>query len=189
FMKKMMCRFIEMDYDRGLLMLKDLLERGEVLSKLTFSPRVAVASTPYVGITRECPIAELGDHMEGDFKKLRDWSLDKGLSPCRPPFSIYEKWDLKKGLARYTAAYPLDEIPDELPDGAARGELPACESFVVTHQGSYHHLGNAWTAGMMRAKAKAFRQSRRIMPFETYPNNPDNTAEEDLLALVHFPLK
>ena len=35
----------------------------------------------------------------------------------------------------------------------------------------------------------SIRQSRKIAPFETYENDPEETPENELLTVVHFPVK
>ena len=41
----------------------------------------------------------------------------------------------------------------------------------------------------MHGRAKLFRQSRKVIPFETYENSPEEVAETELVTLVHFPVK
>src|SRR5688572_14360484 len=54
FMKKIMTAYIGMDFSRGLGMLKDYLETGNVPSKLTFKGITPYAGCTYVGIRTSC---------------------------------------------------------------------------------------------------------------------------------------
>lgn len=186
-MKSMMTAFVGSDFQRGLLMLKDLAESGGVPSKLDFPGIREVAARRYIGITTECPIAGIGPHMQKDFARLGEWLGRSGLQPSGPAFSICPKWDPVKGITRYTACIPLDEVPSNHPFES--GELAAGRAYLVRHTGPYRHLGNAWAAGMMHARAKVFPSSRSAPPFEVYENDPAETPDHALVTLVHLPAR
>ena len=61
---------IGMDYDRGLAMLKEYVETGEVSSDLEFKGASDFAGGKYVGIKTDTSIENIGTAMEGDFEKL-----------------------------------------------------------------------------------------------------------------------
>ncbi|MEM6822045.1 MAG: GyrI-like domain-containing protein [Verrucomicrobiota bacterium] len=188
-MKSMMEALVGMDYQRGLLMLKDYLETGSVPSKLDISGAQEIEGFPYIGIKSNCAIADIGPSMERDFQKLEDWIKESGVQPSGPAFSIYHKWDLVKGQGSYTSGFSLESMPEGLPSEFTSGQLPSCQAFVIKHTGPYHHLGNAWSAGMGRAQNKIFAENKRIAPFEFYENHPKEVAENDLVTSVCFPIK
>ena len=188
-MTKMMVVFIGMDYERGLTMLKQHIEGGRVLSKLDFPGIESFPGYRYVGIRTSCSIDSIGECMSRDFEKLKNWMGQSGINPPAPPFSIYHKWKPVAGLAEYTVALPVEKHPDNAPVGMFNDTFPACACYVVRHTGPYPQLGNAWSAGMMHSRAKVFAQKRGIPPFETYANDPEETAETELVTLVHFPVK
>ena len=189
FMRPMMTALIGMDYRRGLTMLKDYVETGSVPSRLEFPGEQAVASTPYIGIRRGCSIDDIGSVMAADSQRLQAWSEGEGQQRGGNPFCIYHRWDLIKGLTEYTFAVPLASALSEAPNGFTIGERPACRAFVVKHTGPYQHLGNAWSAGMFRARNKIFRQSRTVPPFEILENQRGEVPDAQLVTTVHFPLK
>lgn len=188
-MTKMMICFIGMDYERGLKMLKDLIETGSVPSKLEFPGTQPVAARRYVGIRTACPVTEIEKHMGSDFTKLKEWLRESGAQPSGKPLSIYHKWDFKTGTTEYTIGFPMEGALPQLPAGFVEESIPECEAYLVKHTGPYRHLGNAWGGGMIHGRAKKFRQSRKTMPFETYENDPDEVSEEELVTIVHFPVK
>ena len=55
FMKKSMTAMIGMDYERGLAMLKEYVEKGEVHSKLDFKGTQSFPGMQYIGIKTSCP--------------------------------------------------------------------------------------------------------------------------------------
>lgn len=187
FMKKPMCAWIGSDYERGLLMLKDLAEKGEVPSRLEFPGIEPVSAIPYVGIRGSCPTAEIAPHMERGFGRLGDWLSANSLVPSGPMFSIYHKWDMVHGRAEYTCAVPLDAAPAPLPDGFHGETVPGGKAYVILHTGAYRHLGNGWAAGMMRARAREFRCPRGEAPMEIYRNDPGDTPENGLVTEIRMP--
>lgn len=188
FMVRTMRALVGMDYERGLLMLKDYLETGSVPSKLEFPGIETFEGFNYIAIKTRCTIAGLGEAMEKDFARLVDY-LDVDAASMERCFSIYHKWNLVKGNAEYSAGCPVTSIPDNLPEGFVVGEFPSCKVYKVVHTGPYRHLGNAWSSGLMRGRAKLFKQSKKVHPFETYDNDPEQAPENELITNIHFPVK
>ena len=189
FMKKMMVAFIGSDYERGLSMLKDHLETGSVLSKLDLVGREQYKGVHYVGIETACATNDISSAMEKDMKRLGEWIGESKVTPAGPPFSIYRKWDLVKGLAEYTVGFPIHAQSSQLPADLVAGKIPPCEVYKIKHTGSYRHLGNAWTTGHALSRAKVFAFNKKIDAFEIYENDPHVTAEGELVTLLHFPVR
>jgi len=189
FMKNMMVAFIGMDYQRGLDMLKAYAETGSVPSKLEFPGPKSFPGCEYVGAHRACTMEQMPGGMEEDFSKLKSWLQSSGTEAAGVPFSIYHKWDMVKGLVEYTACIPVASAAADLKDGLRSGSIPACQTYPVKHTGRYSFLGNAWSSGHMHGRSKKFKMNKGIHPFETYENDPDNTDENDLVTVVHFPMK
>ena len=185
-MRPTMVRMIRMNYERGLSMLKEKLETGEVDSRLEYSANEAFPARAYIGIKRACSMNEFEERMGSDFKKLTSVVKEKGIEVTEF-FSVYEVWNLGKGEVVYTVCAGVDgEV--EVPDGFVLGLREACDAFVVKHTGGYHHLGNAWAAGMVRAQSKPplFKQSKKVMPFEIYDCQPG--CGEEVVTRVVMPL-
>ena len=188
FMKKMMTAYIGMDFTRGLAMVKDYLELGNVPSKLTFKGITSFSGCHYVGIRTACTMETVGPIMKSDFDKLNDWAKENTGLVSGIPFSIYHTWDIVKNKVVYTAAIPVKEIPAKLPAQAITGNIPATQVNTISHTGSYIHLGNAWSAQYNMQRAKAFKLRKGVDPFETYVNFPGAVPEHDLVTEVHFPV-
>lgn len=129
------------------------------------------------------------DALHSDLQRLRSYLDQHGATPVGEPFSIYHKWALGKGLCDYTLGFPVTTAPDDLPADFVSGNLPDCSVYSVEHTGPYRHLGNAWSAGVMHARAKVFRQDKSSPPFEIYRSDPATTPDTELVTSVHFPLK
>ncbi|MEM9326428.1 MAG: SRPBCC family protein [Bacteroidota bacterium] len=186
-MKKMMEGFVGMDYDRGLRMFKDLMEKGEVDTDLDIKGETSTSGTKYVGVTTTTSMEEMGPQMAQDLTALGAWTGEHA-EISGPPFTVYHKWDVVKQRVTYTSAIPVKEIPSDLGTFEA-GDLPDMKTFVISHKGAYKHLGNAWSTGMNMQQNKTFKGSKKQHPFEVYVNDPADTAEKELVTEVHFPLR
>ena len=188
-MKPMMSTFVGMDYERGLGMLKEYVEKGTVSSKLAFPGAASFPGCDYVGIKTTCNIKDIGPQMGRDFDKLDEWLAECGVEPTGKPFSIYHRWDPVKGVTEYTVGRALKTMPSDLPSGFITGSIPTCQTFRVEHTGQYHYLGNAWAAGMMYSRNKVFAKSKKIHPFEVYETHPDEVGGSEAVTMLHFPIK
>jgi len=188
-MKKQMTAFIGMDYERGLALLKDYAEDGEVHSRLDFKGFSEYPGCTYIGIATECGLDELGPRMADDLTRLWTFLGARQDLIAGPAFSIYHKWDVVKGKAAYTSAIPLQRIPGELPSGISSGSIPATRVYSLRHTGPYAHLGNAWSTLYNMQRGKVFKLHKQIDPFETYLNNPREVPDRELVTEVRFPVK
>jgi effector-binding domain-containing protein len=189
FIKKQTEAFIGMDYDRGLGMLKEYVETGNIESKLEFIGQNTYDGCHYVGITTQTPFAKVGENMERDFTKLYEWAQKNNVEITGEPFSQYHKFNPVKGDINYTAAIPVVDTSTTIPEGSKRGHLPKLNLHTVRHHGSYNHLGNAWSTIMMQQRNKEFKANKKIHPLEFYKNDPSETAPKDLITDVSFVLK
>lgn len=188
-LRRTMETMIGMDYDRGLRMLKEYQELGEVRSGIELIGNATVQGFAYVGIRNQCGLAEIGPSMERDFAAVCAKVEQAGIEPVGAPFSIYHQWNFSKGQADYTIGVPVAQAPVELPQGMVADRLPDCEVYSIKHTGAYHHLGNAWATGYSRVQNKVFKQDKQTPPFEIYQNDPRDTDEADLVTIIHFPVK
>jgi len=180
--------FIGMDYERGLYMLKEYLETGKVSSFVHIEGVMPLEEQKYIGIPRTCTIKELGDVMKNDFETLYHFMQQNNLSTERIPFTIYNKFDIFKGEASYVACIPLDEQVN-IDDAWVSGFLKKQDTLKTIHKGNYLHLGNAWMTAMNFAKMKKIKTLRSPVGYEFYPNDPKETAPEDLVTEIYMPLK
>ena len=188
-MKKTMSAMIGMDYDRGLNMLKEYVEAGTVSSKLDFKGESNFDGCNYVGIKTACSMADIGPKMQADLTKLGEFAQKNPEVEPGMVFSIYHKWDPVKGMVEYTSGISVKKMPDSLPTGLVKGEIPTTKTFSVDHVGAYQYLGNAWSALYNRQRSKVFKPKKGVHPFEVYVNDPQNTPEKELVTSIHFAVK
>ena len=188
FMKRMMETFVGMDYDRGLNLLKDYVEDGEVHSKLNFLGERDYAGCTYIGLRRACSIEDMPQLMQADFEGLGSWAAENGLDPASM-FSIYHDFNPLKGKCEFTSAIPYVDRPETLPDGFITGSQAATRLYTLEHVGPYEHLGNAWSTLHNMIRSKTFKVQKGYHPFETYGNSPQDTDPKDLITQINFALK
>ncbi|MEC5126198.1 SRPBCC family protein [Verrucomicrobiales bacterium BCK34] len=188
FMKDMMVAMIGMDYTRGLAMLKDLVETGSVPSVLSFSED-EFRERLFVGLQRSCSTNEISGSMKDDFAQLNEWVANSKVVPMGAPFAIYHKWDFVKERTDYTIGYPVAAPVETLPQGFFNGVAPGMKTYAVKHTGPYRHLGNAWSAGIMRSRSGVFKQNKKAAPIEIYETNPAEVPENESITTVHIPMR
>ena len=179
---------IGMDYKRGLMMLKDYVEKGAIPSQIEFLGEQSFDGFSYVGLRTNCRIMDVGEKMEADLQKVMKWVEDQHVKPTGRAFSIYHKWSIGRGSTCYTIGLPVEKIPGWLPEGFVSGNIPAGEVNQIRHIGPYRHLGNAWAAGIAHVRAKKWSSSK-IRPFEVYENDPSEVGSEEVVTTLHFPIK
>ncbi len=188
-MKNLMERMIGMDYDRGLLMLKDYIEKGRVEAKLEFLGETEYPGCKFVGLKSECTIDNIGEKMSADFEKLAGFAHANDDNLTGEWFSVYHKFDINKNKVVYTSGIGVKTEPKNLSGGLFNGSLPATKVYTVRHIGPYELSGNAWSAIMSMERAKEFKQNKKIPPMEFYRNSPINTKPEDLISDVSMAIK
>ena len=189
FMKKMMVTYIGMDFERGLLLLKDVAEDGEAHCKLDFVGNAVHDGGKYIGVHRRTTTDKAPEQMEADFSKLMEYAAAKENLINGNAFTVYNDWNLVKGNADFVSAVSVSEFPSDLPSGFVKGETPKTEVYTVRSQGPYHHIGNAWTSLEMRARSKKFKKNKGVKPMEVYLNSPKDTAPNELLTEIRMPRK
>lgn len=188
-MKSMMEGFVAMDFDRGLNMLKDFIEKGHIDSKMQFKGYSDFTETPYIGIKTTCKMVDIGEVMKADFEKLGDYFDAHPDLHGGSGYAIYHKWNIRRKETTYTACFALDSVPDDLPSGFFKGKIPASKVYTIRHIGPYRHLGNAWSTLMSMERNKEFKKNKRMDPFEEYISDPRETEENDLITDIHFGVK
>ncbi|NVK86156.1 MAG: SRPBCC family protein [Cytophagia bacterium] len=186
FMTKMMEGFVGMDFERGLKLLKDYTEDGEVHSNLEIEEKGSYSGCTYLGITTTCKIADISEAMTKDFDKLWAYMGDKMDLVAGNPLSIYHKWKFGKGTCEYTVAVPVSSIPADIPSEFITGEIPSTSTYSVIHTGPYEHLGNAWSLVSNLQRSKAFKPRKGVHPFEEYLNDPSKTNPLEYKTAIRF---
>jgi len=190
-MRKSIAAWIGMDYERGLAMLKSLLETGKIPSVTEVVGEVEREEVHFVGSHEACHLDVIGESMEKAFGELKGKLSEINLDPSGPSLCIYREYDLVTRECLYTAAAPVDpeKIPDELPEGLVEGKLPEHHAFEVVHTGPFEFLANGWATGFQLVRYKKLGQRKGMFPYEVYARAPENTPAEEVRTEIFFPIK
>ena len=188
-LKKMMQAVIGMDYERGLLMLKDYIETGEVVCQLAIQGTTEYLGGNYIGIKRKCDKADMVNTILDDFNTLTEFMNNNANLEILKGCTIYHKFDLVSEEVEYTAGVIINRLPTQLPEPLVVGNIPVMKVFSVKQTGPYHHLGNAWSMLMGLQRAKAFKPVKIHPPFELYHNHPQLVDEKKLTTEIVFACK
>ena len=187
-MKKQMQTFVGMDYDRGLKLLKDLVETSQTNSTLTFHGKKPFKGTAYIGLKTSCSPQDMAENMERDFTDILKNIVEYCKDLANGDFlTIYHEFDVMKNKVVYTACFPVTKIIKELPERFVTGHIPDLNTYSIRHKGPYRHIANAWAAGMMHERGKKFKPNKKFPPIEVMRNSPKNTPENELVADILFP--
>jgi effector-binding domain-containing protein len=177
-----------MDYERGLRMLKEWIETGEVRSNTKILGVESVAPMQMVGIRKTCACSDIGPSMEAAFAEAEQKMGQSGLPIDGAAISVYHVFDMKRQMCDYTSGFVVPQETGSVPAELASWSAPAGRALRVEHLGSYEHLGNAWSAAQQVARYRKLKQSK-VGAYEIYRNNPKETPASELRTEIFLPLK
>lgn len=187
----LMQALVKEDYRRGLAMLKELVETGQVASQCNFKGTVQRPGFQYLGFETDCRLDELGDRMKRDMTRL-ETALEK-LPEIKPidQISIYPKFDFKAGTCRYIVAGRFDKNTslENVNWSGLKGFVPDHQALLVEHRGRYEHLGNAWATVMGRVRHLKKKSARKIYNYEVYKSHRQAGQPTDLITEVLAPIR
>lgn len=186
FMTKMMTGMIGENYERGLRMLKEYIETGEVLTSITEPEVKKLDWFSYIWVEASCHFDDMGTSMESAFSKVKKASSDCEVTGY--PFSLYKKFDMANKHCEYIAALPVSD-GHEAPDGFVSGKVESSDVMQVTHTGKYEHIGNAWNAVIGEIRAQKMKMKKGMLWLEQYSNDPTETEPKDLQSIISVPLR
>ena len=172
FLTSQMESMTEMDFDRGLKMLKDLAENDKVSSRVVVKGIEKFDGTAYVGKNVYCTKETVGPAMEQTIYDVGNWLVANSTFP-EEALSIYYNFGMNNDTIHFTSGYRLLNTHKSFPfSGAIVDSIPRCNILKVTFYGDYKHLGNAWTAGYSYIQHNKLKPLESIPPFEIYLNDP-----------------
>lgn len=189
FMAKQMEPWIGMDYERGLKMLKDHLEKGTIASDIKIVGIEEFPETNFVGIKVTCPMDEVGTSMKKSFEVLSDYTGNEELTYDRA-LSIYHKFDFTDPECTYTSCIPVADDFVVTNDQFYKGKIPAIKALKVVFTGDYEHLGNGWSAAYSYLRYKKLKMNKSMDPLEVYVNDPQEEPDPaKWVTEIYLPIK
>jgi effector-binding domain-containing protein len=189
FMTKMMEPWIGMDYERGLKMMKDMVEKGYVASNVEIIGLVDAPAIKFVGEKVNCSLNDLGDSMQEVFPRLSEKAAEKSLV-FDTAMSIYHEYDFVKRTCGYTAAIIPLSGQEELGAPYYADEIPAVKALKIKFTGDYEHIGNAWAAGMSYMRTYKISENKDVASYEVYITGSNQESDErKWVTEVYMPVK
>lgn len=187
-MKSQIEGFVGMDYDRGLMMLKEIIEHGSITSKLDIQGKTQVGPLYMLGVRKTCDVKDVGPNMDQALSEARSKLHSSNLPTSDCAISVYHKFDMRKMQFEYTSGYLQPSLPASVPAGLSAWSIPSTPAFEVDHTGSYQHLGNAWSAANALLRHHKLKAAKHH-PFEIYRVAGSDRPESELLTEVYLPFK
>ena len=186
FMKKNMEASLGGDFERGLAMLKELVETGAVASAVRVSGAEPRQEMYYVGKHRTCSMKEMESAMNRDLTEMSELRTSDRLPKPTGVVTLYHRFDPVKQVAEYTSGYVYAAPPKEVGEGTVTGRLPMHDALRVNHKGAHRHLGNAWAAAMGCARS-GYKVNKSLPMYEVYTDAPQNVPEANMQTDIYLP--
>ncbi len=185
--KNMFQNMIMCDYERGLNMLKEYLETGEILSNSEIRGIKDHDSFYYLGKRSQCSIKEMPIQMGKDFASLEKLLSESEIPTPTGSGAIYHKYNFKDMTCDFSSIFTYKS--EQSFSGLSSGFIPAHQSLNVIHSGSYNNLGNSWNTAIGFQRYKKLKINKSIAMYELYLNNPSEVSEKDLKTEIRIPVK
>jgi effector-binding domain-containing protein/uncharacterized protein YndB with AHSA1/START domain len=186
-MTSMMEVYIGMDYERGLRMLKEWIETGEILSRTVNKGIQSVGPIRMAGIRKTCNLKEIGPQMESALCEAAEKINQHGISTDEGVMTVYHTANLKTGVFDFTSGIILPDSA-EPPADLSTWSIPTMKALCLEHHGNYEHLGNAWSSAHQIARYRKYKQAK-VGTFEIYRNDPEQTPPAEIHTDVYMPLR
>ena len=188
FMRKSFEAYIGTDYNRGLSMLKELAETGDVKSRVSIEAITDLPETEYIALAGSGKLADLGAIMQRNYPKLETIVATSGLTQNGSAFCHYRVMDPVNDHWEFIVALPISG--EAATPGFERGTRPAIKRCAhIRHTGHYTHLGNAWATAFGWMRTEKHRHKKKRGGFEMYLDKPDQTDPAHLRTDLYIPLR
>lgn len=172
------------EIDRLAIQLRQRIERKDY----AMSADVIIKSTPAitaVAYRTETSYPGIFTDIPAGFAKVMGFLAEAGIDPVGLPFTIYHRVTDADTPGDIAMCVPVDEAI-EAGNGIEIIELPSAAAACVVHQGGYDDLSASYNA----VASWIHERGHRILgPHrERYLNSPADTAEDDLLTEIVFPI-
>lgn len=188
-MKNTMKGMIGMDFKRGLMMLKDVIENGEIGANSSYEGIVDLEVPYLVGYKAESSIDDIASSMGPLMEKLMKRANELGWKMAGAPLALYTKWDPAKGRCEYYVCLQLNDVKGVDDQEFEIIDFEAGKAMKGLHTGAYKHLGNVWSMLMMRVMKDKVRLRKGIVGLEVYEDDPRDVKMSDVKTSVYLILR
>lgn len=190
FVVKIIEALLGSDIERGLMMLKDYIETGEVDSKVKIIGTTEFDEIRYLGIADSGSINEVGNIMPKHIDQLSKFVKDNSIEVTGPCLAIYSNFELVSKQTNFVTAFQISkDVRIDLNEDSpfTVGNLPSGKVVKIIHTGPYRHLPNAWAASTTYSRVKKIKASQNS-GYEIYLDDPTQTDPKNLRSEVCVPI-
>jgi predicted transcriptional regulator YdeE len=184
FMKKQIAAFVNNDFKRGLRMIREYAETGNISSNLEFLGIHAFDATTILSRKNSVAENDMTTEMPKDFNFLVESAKELNISIGRA-FTVYTKSDMVNERFDYIAGF---EIPTDTQTDLSTYVIPGGDYLMIRHYGSWEHLGNAWVYGFMYLRESKMKMDKKRKPFELYVTSPDANPQRHVVD-IYIPVR
>ena len=181
--------FVQLEFQRSLLLFKDYIEDGNIHSQIKVLPKANIKEFHYVGIKSSSTSQEAVAQIKQNFSHLRAFFYRHHMGTDSINFTQYLNWDLTNNRFEYITGIGISKEINDIPDGFIKGTIELGDTFRIRHIGPYHHVFNAWMYARNLRLKKEFKWNKKRPPIEIYENDSTDTPPLELITTIHYPLK
>lgn len=194
FLKKMMITYVWNDFDRGLKMLKVLVEKWKLETETLYSWTEILDKKYYIWTKSQSNTQDLWEKIYDNFSSLINIAKEHNIL-ILSYFTIYNKSDLVKDYFEFEACIEISE------NDYSNFKLPIVSTYfmwytdemkvaVTSHKWSYDFIDNSWTGAYMYLKPNKLKVNKRYSPIELYEVwFFDKVGESKYLTHILIPVK
>jgi effector-binding domain-containing protein len=189
FFKKAIEAMMGSDFERGLVMLKELAEVGRLSSSSIFQGEKTMEGFQLLGQRMKGRVSDLPIVVPKVFAEMNALIDRRQLEKPTVGITVTHDFDHSEGICVVTVgyAYPLGK-PLSVPTGYKLTEYPEHKGLVVDHYGAYRHLRNPWAMASAYQRSKKKKANMKVPCYEMYLVTPNDREQEPLTQIV-IPVK
>ena len=182
---------INKDYDRGLELLKGVVEaKAKALSSQKINgyevKRMPMPMHHFIGLRQEVQMDKMTAFYASSLGKAFQAVQEKGLEMAGAPCGLYFTWDEPNKVTDMAGAIPVKEKMEI--EGMKTFEVPAAQALVVEYYGPYENIGAVHEAIDQYIAATGVKTSVPVI--EEYVTDPETEKDASKwLTKVYYPLE
>lgn len=188
-LKPMITSMIGMDYQRGLMMIRELSSRGTLSTRTEVLGVESFASIRIAGFPARVSLQDIGGSISEAIARLQKEYREEGLPLEGALTAVYTRFNMRNSEVDYLIGRAIPETLI-MPTHSTLTEIrhPSCRALHIRHTGSYEHLGNAWSVANRIAQHQRLKLDPRAR-FEIYATMPTETPDHELQTDIYLPLR
>lgn len=134
-------------------------------------------------IKAETTMEEIGPKMGELYGKLFGYLEAKGIQPISPPFAVYYKWDLEKGITVFEVGVPIAQ-KDEGTEEIKYKEFPAMKVVSKFYQGPYEKMEPVYTEIEQYIKDNNLKMAGTV--WDIYLTDPEEVTDPNQYQTIVY---